>query len=937
MKDRLQIRYDSHLYRSAKEVKTAIEKSVFDTTGRWTLKGEPILFYYGDKNNPNVILALGQNGNGVSAHSQNGYFIIDFATLRNDIDEVSGHTGDNIELISGISKTLVNVIESVGLNDDGTFDWHRLDPHDDINHLYPEAVGTDIHHLLKLMIDDIFANKNENLSFDYDDASNTLILKGADDTVIDEFDASIFVKDGLLEKVDIIHNAEEQADRDPDGYNQKVFPYLLFVWNTQSEKSETRIPILDIMNPYVAGNGLKLNGDEFSIKLDEANNENNFLSVDEHGLKLTGVAAAIEAARKDAKTKLELEPHATHLTLTERNEADGSLTYVMGSEDIASASELLTETNERRIADANITQTVTDIRRDLDNEITGRTQLTDILTASATTLAEKSSELERRIQAEENRRLADDNALSTRIDAVLTALTVESGRAVTEETRIAGLVEAERDRSAKVDETISGHVVSLKEQVSTAVSDIDGLKANSVLGVNPSDKMLTITDNLISSTFDVEYDQEHKQIRFIGKNSSILGTVSTSDFVLDGMIDSVSVSTEADEKYLVFVFNTDAGKETIKVKVTDFMKEYSVAEGSEGFISIEDYKIGIKTNTTDNSGIATESQLHDLKDIVGSGFNEPGQEHTLTQKIREIEERLNDTALEEDVEAVKTDVDKIKNVLLVQLKPKAVLPKAEIKLSFSNTPNGTKYIEVGMNAKPIIDSLYTDGKYVMTNGFETSAKNEINQNNTVKSVKRKFNDIVEEINVNNIDENYKVKDGTYSASAVIAYNEGITDPLDVFGDVDETIRIPAGTINCKTEGEIKVYRPIYCGTFNPENYGEINATTIQEMISNRVIAKLQTYSWEEEKKAGRPDYVEIQAGTKAVIIAIPKDDDRFVNGEVKAILDNKDHGFNIKDDFDVHDLKNLRTYDGDTSGYPYVAYVYLPSTEMEESTFKVIY
>ena len=109
------------------------------------------------------------------------------------------------------------------------------------------------------------------------------------------------------------------------------------------------------------------------------------------------------------------------------------------------------------------------------------------------------------------------------------------------------------------------------------------------------------------------------------------------------------------------------------------------------------------------------------------------------------------------------------------------------------------------------------------------------------------------------------------------------------------------------------------------------------MISNKVITKLQTYSWEEEKKAGRPDYVEIQAGTKAVIIAIPKDDDRFVDGEVKAILDNKDHGFNIKDDCDVHDLKNLRTYDGDTSGYPYVAYVYLPSPEMEESTFKVIY
>ena len=109
------------------------------------------------------------------------------------------------------------------------------------------------------------------------------------------------------------------------------------------------------------------------------------------------------------------------------------------------------------------------------------------------------------------------------------------------------------------------------------------------------------------------------------------------------------------------------------------------------------------------------------------------------------------------------------------------------------------------------------------------------------------------------------------------------------------------------------------------------------MISNKVITKLQTYSWEEEKKAGRPDYIEIQAGTKAVVIAIPNDNDRFVGGEVKAILDNKDHGFNIKDEFDVHKLTNVRTYDGDASGYAYVAYVYLPSTEMEESSFKVIY
>ena len=929
MKDRLQIRFDSHLYNSVTEIRNVLDREKANNLMNWALKSEPIVFFYKDSESDktNAVLAIGLDGdgNGVVGQATNDYFLIDVNTLRKDIDEVSGHTGDSIELISGMSETIGNIISSLGFEDDGTLDWHRHP--EDLSHEYSGI--TEVHQLLSLMIKDIKDNFNNKLTLEYDSEEGVIWLLSDGEKVGDPILTSDFVKDGMLKKVDVI-NTEAERERDPEGYATDV-PYIVFYWNDDSDDvsiDPSRISLKTVFNPYTNGDGLNLVSNEFSIKIDEANSER-FLSVERGGLKVTGIQEEIDKAKAEAKTKVEKESSASHITLTHREEADSSITYVIGETDIASKTALDDEIVER----INLKSYTENLERKVGTE----SARTDALSTSVTSLSAKDAELEQRIQTEENRRLADDNALSTRIDAVLTALTVESGRAVTEETRIAGLVEAERARSTEVDETISGHVVNLKEQVTTAVSDIDGLKANSVLGVNPSDKMLTITDNLISSTFDVEYDQEHKQIRFIGKNNSILGTVSTSDFVLDGMIDSVSVSTEQDEKYLVFVFNTDAGKETIKVKVTDFMKEYSVESGSTGFISIEDYKIGVKTNTTDNSGLATESQLHDLKDIVGSGFNEPGQEHTLTQKIREIEERLNDTALEEDVEAVKADVDKIKNVLSVQLKTKAVSPKAEIALSFSNTPNGAKYIEVGTKAKPIITSLYTDGKYVMANGSETSARNEINQNNTVKSIKRKLNDVVEEINVNNVDENYIVKDGTYSASAVIAYNDGITDPLDVFGNVDETIRIPAGTINCETEEEIKAYRPIYCGTFNPENYGEINAATIEEMISNGVITKLQSYSWEEEKKAGRPDYVKVQAGTKAVVIAVPNDNDRFVGGEVKAILDDKDHGFNIKDEFDMHRLTSVRTYDGDASGYAYVAYVYQPSTEMEESSFKVIY
>ena len=103
------------------------------------------------------------------------------------------------------------------------------------------------------------------------------------------------------------------------------------------------------------------------------------------------------------------------------------------------------------------------------------------------------------------------------------------------------------------------------------------------------------------------------------------------------------------------------------------------------------------------------------------------------------------------------------------------------------------------------------------------------------------------------------------------------------------------------------------------------------MISGGEFIELPKYSW------GEKEYITVQDGTKAFAIIVPSDNDRFVGGEIKAILDNKDHGFNIIDQFDKFNLPNVRTYAGDNTGYAYVAYVYQPATEMEESYFKVIY
>ena len=64
---------------------------------------------------------------------------------------------------------------------------------------------------------------------------------------------------------------------------------------------------------------------------------------------------------------------------------------------------------------------------------------------------------------------------------------------------------------------------------------------------------------------DVQYVSADKKIYFYDKNNTLVGQVDTTDFIKDGMVDNVYISGET----LYIVFNTDAGKETIELDLTD--------------------------------------------------------------------------------------------------------------------------------------------------------------------------------------------------------------------------------------------------------------------------------------------------------------------------------------------------------------------------------
>lgn len=116
----------------------------------------------------------------------------------------------------------------------------------------------------------------------YDSDNKKIKLTGKDGADLGSVDATPFIKDGMLN--DVSYDAETNT--------------LTFKWNTDAGISEDTVVLSDIIEPYTAGNGLVLEGNEFAVKV--ADDSETFLTVDENGVKLSGVADAIATAKSEA-------------------------------------------------------------------------------------------------------------------------------------------------------------------------------------------------------------------------------------------------------------------------------------------------------------------------------------------------------------------------------------------------------------------------------------------------------------------------------------------------------------------------------------------------------------------------------------------------------------------------------------------------------------
>lgn len=119
------------------------------------------------------------------------------------------------------------------------------------------------------------------------DGKTYIGLAGIEGAIISEFDASGFVKDGMIDTVVY----------DTDTKNMTI------TWNTDSGKQPTVIPMSGLVDTYTAGSGLVVVDNEFSVKLN--NSDINKLVVTEDGSLLVDISKDIEAVEASIDTKID--------------------------------------------------------------------------------------------------------------------------------------------------------------------------------------------------------------------------------------------------------------------------------------------------------------------------------------------------------------------------------------------------------------------------------------------------------------------------------------------------------------------------------------------------------------------------------------------------------------------------------------------------------
>ena len=123
-------------------------------------------------------------------------------------------------------------------------------------------------------------------------SSDGLKLIGKGGEAIATIPATDFIKDGMLQQVELVV-LSEGTGANPQGLTDGT--YLKFTFNTDAGSKEIYVNVTSLIDVYTAGNGIDVSGKTISVKRDASSES--FLTVGADGVKLSGVQDAINTAK----------------------------------------------------------------------------------------------------------------------------------------------------------------------------------------------------------------------------------------------------------------------------------------------------------------------------------------------------------------------------------------------------------------------------------------------------------------------------------------------------------------------------------------------------------------------------------------------------------------------------------------------------------------
>ena len=217
------------------------------------------------------------------------------------------------------------------------------------------------------------------------------------------------------------------------------------------------------------------------------------------------------------------------------------------------------------------------------------------------------------------------NAQSRADTGVANAATAQSTAEAAQTTADSKIASVTGDTTVKA-ETVD-HAVTLSLATSDKgnvkfTKDADGLSANvtipaaTVTGVAANDKVLSLTNKLVSATVGLDYGDAttealngKKAIKLVGKEGVVISEIDASAFIKDGMIKSVLFDTKT--KHVTITFNTDAGHEAIDVDLSTLVDTYKAGTGlslaNDGTFSVNTTTIATVEKATELANAAEQA------------------------------------------------------------------------------------------------------------------------------------------------------------------------------------------------------------------------------------------------------------------------------------------------------------------------------------------